>query len=73
MLYNNDSRDAILAMERARTGNYGEDDYYEEEYEDCPVCGCTAPYEFYIDINNECVGCSECVQRTESLKYYSLK
>ena len=31
MLYNNNSEAAILACERARTGNYGEDSYYEDE------------------------------------------
>ena len=70
MVYSNGDPLALYAMEQARTGNYGEDNYDEEEYEDCPVCGHTAPYEFYVDINGECVGCNECVDRTESLKYY---
>lgn len=30
MFYRNDSIDAILSLERARTGNYGED--YESEF-----------------------------------------
>ena len=35
-MYNNNSLDAILAMERDRTGNYGYDEDYVdyEEYED---------------------------------------
>lgn len=34
MLYNNNSNAAIYACERARTGNYGEDSYYEEDLMD---------------------------------------
>lgn len=37
MLYRNDSLDAILSMERARTGNYGADyDEYEESENESP-------------------------------------
>lgn len=39
MIYSNTSSDAILELERQRTGNYGEDDYndnvHEDEEEDC--------------------------------------
>lgn len=34
MLYNNNSNAAIYACERARTGNYGEDSYYEDDMTD---------------------------------------
>lgn len=33
MLYDNNTEAAVLAMERARTGNYGEDAY--PDYEEC--------------------------------------
>lgn len=32
MIYNNNSEKAIMACEKARTGNYGED-YYNDGYE----------------------------------------
>lgn len=69
MLYRNDDPRAILAMEEARTGNYGEDGYYEEDDDDdelrqiCPVCGEVNPYYFVIrDYNDKCIGCSECLR-----------
>ena len=35
MIYSNDSLDAILSCERARTGNYGLDEYdYEDDYDE---------------------------------------
>ena len=66
MLYSNNSHDAVIAMEQARTGYYGED-YYAREYEECPVCGQHEPYCFYLDINDECVGCSEYVTEVDAL------
>ena len=43
MIYNNSDPSAILAMERGRTGNYGEeyyDDYYDDEDSEHEVfCG----------------------------------
>ncbi len=50
-------------MERARTGNYGEDGY--EEYS-CPVCGADSPDKFYIDNYGDCVGCTECVTKSDN-------
>lgn len=32
MLYSNNSEAAILALERARTGNYGLDEYDDDDY-----------------------------------------
>lgn len=37
MIYKNNSSGAALAMEQHRTGNYGEDGYYEEPC--CDLCG----------------------------------
>ena len=42
MIYSNDDPMAILAMEIARTDNYGEYDSYDGETE-CPVCGAFEP------------------------------
>ena len=39
MIYSNDDPMAILAMEIARTDNYGEYDSYDGGTV-CPVCGC---------------------------------
>ena len=69
MLYRNDDPRAILAMEEARTGNYGEDGYYEsfDKVERCPLCYAYEPDCFYIDYDGECVGCSECVCTVSNL------
>ncbi len=64
MLYRNDDPRAILAMEEALTGNYGEDGYYssyERDIKYCPVCGACEPDYFYMNDDGECVGCDECV------------
>lgn len=37
MIYGNNSSGAVLAMECHRTGDYGEDDYYDEPC--CDLCG----------------------------------
>lgn len=34
MIYKNDTSEAIMELERQRTGNYGEEDYSPEEGED---------------------------------------
>ena len=52
---------AILAMEIARTDNYGEYDSYDGETV-CPVCGAFEPEHYYINDDEECIGCSECVR-----------
>lgn len=67
MIYSNDDPAAILAMERDRTGNYGDDYYEDDDTQRCPICGAYAPEHFYIDNDEECVGCSECVYKTDIL------
>lgn len=64
MTYANDRPDAIAAMERARTGNYGEDGYNDETYT-CPVCGAEDPDKFYIDFCGYCIGCSDCINESD--------
>lgn len=70
MIYTNTDPSAIQAMEEARTGNYGEEGFYDE-YEDvyCPICGELNPEFFYVDTYGDCVGCSECVHKEYSLPY----
>ena len=67
MIYANDDPMALAAMEIARTGNYGGD--YESEYVGscCPVCGAREPEYYYLDDDEECIGCTECVYKTEVL------
>lgn len=62
MIYSNDSQAAVLALERARTGNYGidEDDISNDV---CPICGEYSPKYFYFDLNDECVGCDMCIRK----------
>lgn len=63
MIYRNDSRDAVRAMELARTGYYG--DYDEGQSFSCPCCGAVEPDVFYVNDDEECVGCSECVYASD--------
>lgn len=60
----NDDPMAILAMEIARTDNYGEYDSYDGGTV-CPVCGAFEPEHYYINDDEECVGCSECVRKSD--------
>ena len=62
--YSNDDPMAILAMEIARTDNYGEYDSYDGETV-CPVCGAFEPEHYYINDDEECIGCSECVRKSD--------
>lgn len=65
MIYSNDDAMSLLAMEEDRTGNYG--DIEEEAIEKCPVCGVLNPEYYYLDEDEECVGCSECIYKSEIL------
>lgn len=65
MIYSNDDPMSILAMELERTENYGDGD--ETDVMKCPVCGTREPEYYYLDDDEECLGCSECVYRTEVL------
>ena len=67
MIYSNDDPRAILAMEMERTGNYGEMNYCEDNAVRCPVCGAYEPEYYYLDDNEECIGCTECVYKTDVL------
>ncbi len=66
MIYSNDDPMAILAMEIARTDNYGEYDSYDGETV-CPVCGAFEPEHYYINDDEECIGCSEMCQESRTL------
>lgn len=65
MIYANDDPLSLLAMEEERTANYGDCDY--AEVEKCPVCGVYEPEYYYLDDNEDCIGCSECVYKSEVL------
>ncbi|MBQ3471123.1 MAG: hypothetical protein IJH17_01950 [Clostridia bacterium] len=69
MIYSNDDPMALYAMEAERTGNYGSDYYGDEDIYTprCPVCGAYEPEYFYMNDDEECLGCTECVYRTEEL------
>lgn len=66
MRYRNDDPQAVIAMELERTGYYG-DCGYEENMDECPVCGAIAPEHFYMNDDEECVGCYECLHRVFEL------
>ncbi|MDD6484898.1 MAG: hypothetical protein PUF72_10095 [Clostridiales bacterium] len=62
MIYNSNDPGAILAMERARldTRDFGAD-IYDEDLCECPVCGALYPSYFYMNSDEECIGCEMCV------------
>ena len=64
MLYENETKNAVLAMEYARTGGYGDYDGAGRSYA-CPCCGAPEPDVFYVNDEEECVGCSECVYASD--------
>ena len=67
MVYSNSDPRAISVMEQARTGNYGEDYYDDTPTQYCPICEACEPEYFYINDDDECVGCSECVHKEYDL------
>lgn len=72
MRYRNDDPQAVIAMEMERTSRYGEGsgycgDYCEERDDICPVCGAIGPEHFFMNDDEECVGCYECLHRVYEL------
>lgn len=65
MIYLNKDKRAELAMETDRTGNYG--DYYDEDINECPICGALYPEKFYINDDEDCIGCDICVHAVYEL------
>lgn len=64
MIYKNNDINALYGMERDRLGGY---DCYDEDIKECPVCGALYPEKFYIDDDEECLGCNICVSEVEEL------
>ncbi len=69
MIYTNDDPMAIFAMELDRTDGYGavRGGFGGYEREKCPVCGDSDPEHYYMNEDEECVGCSECLYKTDVL------
>lgn len=71
MIYSNNDPMALFAMEEGRTGNYGSDYEPYTDEEDmprrCPVCGAYEPEYYYLDDDEECIGCTECIYKTDVL------
>ncbi len=72
MRYSNDDPRAVIAMELERTGGYGDYSDYGDfcDYDGetvCPVCGAVDPEHFYMNDDEECVGCYECLHRVYDL------
>ena len=54
------TRELAAAIDRYRTGNYGEDQY--DDYFVCPICGDTEVGLLYRnDYKGKVVGCSSCI------------
>ena len=71
MYYDNENPDAILAMEKGRQrslcSEYEGGDFYDRDIHECPVCGALYPSYFYMNDDEECVGCEMCVTRVSEL------
>ncbi len=68
MVYSNRNPYAAIAMEKARTGNYGNfDDCYDEDVRECPVCGALYPEKFFINDDEDCIGCDICIHAVDEL------
>ena len=52
----------VMNAERARTGNYGNDYYEDEEVVRCEICGRETDT-VYLDKDGDIVGCENCIQR----------
>lgn len=66
MIYSNNDPAAILAMEIDRLGNYNYDDY-SSDGECCPICNAYEPEYYYFDMDDECIGCSDCIRKESYL------
>ncbi len=63
-MYANNDPKAIIAMEKARMGDdYYGGDIYDEDVNECPVCGALYPGYFYMNDDEVCVGCEMCVTK----------
>ena len=62
MIFGNNSRGAVMALERQRLG--GDDDCQGDERKICPHCGYRNPEKFYTT-DGECIGCSGCISQVE--------
>lgn len=66
MLFFNDDERGMQAIEDARLG--GIYDTYDEDVRECPVCGGLYPKYFYVNKDDECVGCTICVTEMDFLE-----
>ncbi|MBQ7574649.1 MAG: hypothetical protein IJT23_10375 [Clostridia bacterium] len=64
MIYSNCDANALYAMESARLGGYMDENDKEDEF--CPICGMFEPDYYYINDEGDCVGCCECVVRSDT-------
>lgn len=62
MIYSMSDPNLLDAMDRYKTGNYGEDDYADQITSICPICGRDAESVYLNEYTAEIVGCEECVK-----------
>jgi len=55
MIFNNNTYDALMELERQRTGSYGLDDYDAYEHSECDRCSMEA--EYTVDEHAYCPDC----------------
>lgn len=68
MRYQNDDLILPSVMDDEKFKGYDyECDYYDKDINECPVCGALYPGYFYVNDDEECVGCEMCVTRITEL------
>lgn len=65
MIYRNQNPASIAAMEADRTESFG--DYYDEDIRECPICGALYPEKFFLNDDEDCIGCDFCVHSVYEL------
>ncbi len=64
MIYSNRNPAALAAMEADRNCC---GDFYDEDIRECPVCGALYPEKFFLNDDEDCVGCDICVHEVFEL------
>lgn len=66
MVYLNDDPVLKTVRDRYIRGEF-EHDIYDEDINECPVCGAIYAEKFYLDDDYECVGCNICIHEVGEL------
>lgn len=57
--------DNIMRAERARTGDYGNEEYEEKPLAPCPICESVRYMKLYRYKDGSICGCDDCIEEEE--------